>query len=204
MLDGYKRITNAIVKKVNDTVRPPRKTLEIFAPKETREEFLNQVHFGLDRELLLCSASEVSVRIQRDYFMTFKSGSLLMKLNLGDLDIHPITNVTSEKKLNELKHHEWHRTLYQKTNAQAVLLCHPKNIIKYMLGLNQVETSYQVHSFDFQPKIRICAQDETPDILLKNKYVMVQGQGIAAWGDGLGKIMADLEYLNWICSLDLT
>jgi len=202
MIDGYKKLTNTNVNKVNDTVRSQNKTLEIFAPKEFRKEFLDLVKFGYERELLLSKISEVSVRTRGDFFLTHKANRIFRNLILSDLEIHSINISRTEENLDGLRHMDWHRSIYHNLNANAVVISHPKNIFTYLSTSDQETFDNLIETFEFLPKFKIKLADEIPEVFFMNQFTFVPGHGLVAWGDQLGRLLADLEYLNWICSIN--
>jgi ribulose-5-phosphate 4-epimerase/fuculose-1-phosphate aldolase len=203
MLDAYKKLTNEIVNRVNNTVRPGNKTLDILAPKKLQKEFVHWISFGVDRELLLGSVSEVSIRLQRDYFLTHKPGSPLLNLQTEDLVSYPIRENQFQRDLKPLGHLEWHQLLYQNSGANAVVISHPLNLFSNYSKIAKSESGNLFKSFNFQPGLKTSSEKNARDLFIDHPFLLIQSVGLVAWGDQLGKVLSDIEYLNWLCSFDL-
>jgi ribulose-5-phosphate 4-epimerase/fuculose-1-phosphate aldolase len=203
MLDAYKKLTNAIVNRVNNTVRPGNKTLDILASKSLQKELIHWITFGVDRELLLGSVSEVSVRIQKDYYLTHKPGSALKNLRDEDLASYSIRASQFQQDQKSLGHLAWHQLLYQDSAANAVVISHPLSLFSNYSRIAKSESGNLFKSFNFQPGLKTSSEKNARDLLIGHPFLLIQGVGLVAWGDQLGKVLSDIEYLNWLCSFDL-
>jgi ribulose-5-phosphate 4-epimerase/fuculose-1-phosphate aldolase len=204
MLNAYKNLTNAIVNRVNNTIRPTNKTLEILASKKVRKEFVDQVTFGVQRNLLLNAVSEVSIRLQRDFLLTYKPGSLLSDIQEEDLVYYSFKTGQIQKSLDLPGHLDWHQSIYQNEEANAVVISHPVYLFKHFSKISQGNEKRIFRTFDFQPGIQTCSLGvEIKSLFAQHPYILVEGCGLVAWGARLDEVLANIEYLNWLCSFDL-
>jgi len=202
MLDAYKKLTNTIVNRVNNIVRPGQ-TLDILAPKKIQKEFIQWINFGFGRQFLLTSVSEVSIRLQKDHFLTHKPGSTLNNLKDEDLVSYSIKVNQFQQDQKLLRHLEWHQLLYQKSTANAVIISHPLNLFSNYSRIAESKNENLFMSFDFQPGLKTSTEKNARNLLIDHRFLLIEGVGLVSWGDQLGKVMSDIEYLNWLCSFDL-
>jgi ribulose-5-phosphate 4-epimerase/fuculose-1-phosphate aldolase len=203
MLDAYKKLTNEIVNRVNNVVRPGNKTLEILAPKKVQKEFIHWITFGVERGFLLSSVSEVSIRLQKDYFLTHRPGSHLPNLVDEDLASYSIRMNQFQGDPNYIRHFEWHQLIYQKVDANAVVICHPLGLFSNYQKIASSKSGNLFKSFDFQPELKISNEKNAQNLLIEHPFLLIEGVGLVAWGDRLDKVLTDIEYLSWLCSFDL-
>jgi len=203
MLDAYKKLTNTIVNRVNNTVRPGNKTLEILAPKKLQKEFIHWITFGVNRELLLGSISEVSIRLQKDFILTHKPGSPLLNLRDEDLVSYSIRASDIQLNQNQLRHLEWHQFLYQNSGANAVVICHPLNLFINYTKIAELDGTKLFKTFNFQSELKTSSDKDAMNYFLQHPFLLVEGVGLVAWGNQLSEVLSDIEYLNWLCSFDL-
>lgn len=203
MLDAYKKLTNSIVNRVNNIVRPGNNTLEILAPKKVQKEFLKWITFGVERGLLLSSVSEVSIRLQKDYFLTHRPGSPLLNLLDEDLASHSIRMNHFQGDSNYLRHLEWHQLIYQNGGANAVVICHPQSLFGNYSRIAASESRKLFKTFQFQPGLKTSKEKDARNILFDHPFLLIDGLGLVAWGDRLDKVLTEIEYLSWLCSFDL-
>jgi len=203
MLDAYKKLTNSIVNRVNNVVRPGNTTLEILAPKKIQKEFIRWISFGVERGLLLSAVSEVSIRLQKDYFLTHKPGSPLSNLVEEDLASYSIKMNQIQGDSNTLRYFDWHQLIYQKSNANAIVICHPLSLFSNYSKIASAKSGKLFKTFKFHPGLRTSNEKDARVLMFDHPFLLIDGLGLVVWGDGLDKILSDIEYLSWLCSFDL-
>lgn len=203
MLDAYKEITHKIVNTVNNTLQPSNKTIDAFTSRNSRKEFLDLIKLAGQRNILVGSLSEASIRLQKEFFLAHAGNKHLMNLREEDLDVFSIQTGRSLRKIENLKHLDWHQLIYRNTKANAVLLCHPLAIFQAMKNNPEKINAGIFRTFEFSSGFETCEMEKFHEFYLNKQFLIVRGHGLIAWGDRFEELISDIEYLNWLFSLDL-
>ena len=201
MLKTYKNITNSIVNTVNRTIRSPNKTVEALVSRVEQKDFLQKVSFAVQRNILLGSISEASVKIKKDYFLSHSGNKPLFALCEEELNVYSIQSGFALKKGESLRHIRWHQLIYQNTPANCILFCHPLSVFQVFNNSPVQNSSEKFLLSHFPHAIKICIEDEVPKLLANFQFLVVQNSGLIAWGDTLPQLIADVDQLNWLCAL---
>lgn len=154
-----------------------------------------------EKGLLLPTAAEISTRTEK---------SIIINTASADLSELVETNIIAQQLASESasdeapQHFRWHQAIYQKTDHQAVLFCHPayalaisdlpQMSLENLLGdlLTETEAIRVVDSFP---------QDDVAQHFSQTSVMLVRGQGLLTVGKSPTETVQRAEAANHLCQI---
>ncbi len=208
MFKDFQQLTIKIV----DLVNSPRKTQRIIrdatVPRMILKDFIESVKAMDAKGFLLGSFSEVSLRAKGGKLVITPENLPMNRMTeelLLTAAIHPdIVN----QQISFPKHIDWHRMIYLKSEANAVVLCQPAFTYifasKMQLPAKDVitEAAEMIDSIKCMKSTDLCFDKD--DNLGEEGTLLIHSVGILAWGKNLDDVFSRIEVLERICKIQIS
>lgn len=205
MFKDFQQLTIKIVELVNS----PRKTQRIIrdatVPRVILKDFVDTIKLLAEAGLLVGSLSEVSLRTKGGKFLITPNDLSIRKITEESLLTAAINPDTINQITNLPRHLDWHREIYSKSKANAVVLCQP---IFSCIAANRIQKPGKNIFTDADEIIDMMRLSKGEKVnfqegLNSDGILLIQSVGILAWGKNPGIVLSRLETLERICQIEI-
>ncbi|NOK57719.1 MAG: hypothetical protein GFH27_549303n18 [Chloroflexi bacterium AL-W] len=206
MFERYKNITLQLVQFVNaprqQNYAQYRNKHLLKEPQE--QELITTGRLLVERGLVHATTGELSLRLETSQLVVNTLGSDLAQLTDQHFVIGALDN---DKVLDDATRHlDWHRIIYAKAPAQAVVLCQPPCALTLANAQRLPEQPVAPEIFQSIGEVRMIHADE---ILAENSTAMfdmhqallIPGIGALVWGTSLSDVARRAEALEYVARL---
>lgn len=204
MFKQFQQLTLRVV----DLVNSPRKTQRIMRDVAVSRVVLRDFYEALklmdNKGFLAGGLSEASLRGSGGKFLITPADIPIGILK--EKEMLAIAIVGKEERLPGLpKHAAWHREVYEKTKANAVMLCQPVHAC-LLAGRGKLpkkgfltDADAVLEESQFMPAGEFKLEENMPDDFL----LLIEGVGVLAWGQSLNTLLARVEVFEKLCEIQI-
>ncbi len=207
MLKDFQQLTIKVVNLVNS----PRKTQRIIrdatVPRMILKDFIEALKAMEAKGFFLGSLSEVSLRAKGGKLVITPMNMPVYRINEETLLTAAILPDIVNQQTEFPRHIDWHRTIYSKCVANAVVVCQP--VFACLLA-----GKGQMPSMDFLAEAAETVDSvqclKSTDIQFEKKaklgdegLFLIQSIGVLAWGKNLDEVLSRIELIERICEIQI-
>lgn len=207
MFKDFQQLTIKIV----DLVNSPRKTQRIIrdatVPRMILKDFVESLKAMDAKGFLLGSCSEVSMRAKGGKLLITPQSLPMCRVAEEALLSSAIKPDIMNDRAGFPGHIDWHRAIYLKSKANAIVLCQPvftcivsrnqqrpeKNILTE--GAKIIDSINSVEESDVRSLMGTDWGDEG--------ILLIRSVGVLAWGRSLDEVFGRIELLERICEIQV-
>ena len=203
MLEAYQRITNNLVRRVNEQRGIRGSVREAMAPRKLRQQFVADCRAAAQQEVVTGMLAEASVRLIADKFLITERHCWWPQLEEENLVIAAQNREWFVGKQALPERVDWHRLVYAATEARAVLLCQPVAVLRLAaLGwLPDGKVWLDVETAVSAPILT--TPDNVTVALVDHDVVLVAGVGLLTTAASLNQAIARAETVAHWCQTTL-
>ena len=207
MLKDFQQLTIKIVNFINSPQKTQRIIRDTTVPRMVLNDFVEAIRSFDNKGFFLGSCSEISLRI--------KGGKLL--ITAPD---RPMSRVTEETLLaatinpditgsnsNFPRHIDWHRSIYMKNEANAIMLCQPVFSCIVSGKMQIPDKTILVEGAEIIDSIKYAEISDMQfdnEINLGNEGIfLIRSIGELAWGKNLDEVFSRVELVERICEIQI-
>ena len=208
MFKDFQQLTIKIV----DLVNSPRKTQRIIrdatVPRMILKDFVESVNVMDAKGFLLGSFSEVSLRAKGGKLVITPENLPMNRMTEESLQTAAIHPDIVNQQISFPRHIDWHRMIYLKGEANAVVLCQPAFTCifanKMQIPARHVftEAAKMIDSIKCVKSTELRLDKD--DNLDEEGTLLIQSVGILAWGKNLDDVFSRIEVLERICKIQIS
>ena len=177
------------------------KTINSVISKNIQDEIQQSLNAIAFRDFVIRDLFEISVRQSANHFVALNNNTwdqFQDRINLDLFSIHSNWSLEEGKRSADLV---LHKRIYQNTEANAIVICHPLTI--YELVLKEIEFQKMACLPDSKifDKFIVLPENnfETPDKLKRLMFSFERG--LISWGENLFEVINQIELLIFSAKL---
>jgi ribulose-5-phosphate 4-epimerase/fuculose-1-phosphate aldolase len=205
MFKDFQQLTIKIVNLVNS----PRKTQRIIrnttVPRMILKNFVEIIRLMETRQIFLGSLSEISIRTSGGKMLVTPKDlptSRISEESLLSTAINPDTAVS----IPDLPEHiDWHRLIYSKSEANAIVLCQPVFSCILAERMQTPNKTVLAEAGKIIDLVRCVKMEEVQlDQKVENECILlIRSIGVLAWGKELDSVLSRIETVERICEIEI-
>jgi ribulose-5-phosphate 4-epimerase/fuculose-1-phosphate aldolase len=205
MLDAYQKMTNKLVRRVNDQRGMGSHVREAMVSRKVAQMFLEHLRLAAERGLSVGKLSEASLRLSGDKFLITAVSCYFPISTEKELKIGAISADWTIDLEEMPRHAAWHREIYGATDAKAILLSQPTAAMALaakgelpaagLLVDGETAVNGLIHTPPDAAQISTAAKS--------NHALLIAGYGLITLGDDLGQAISRAEIVNRCCQITL-
>lgn len=196
MLQRLLRFPSKIAFLVSSQRKVDQRTREFILPRTRRAELAEAAHLLAEQGLTCGALSELSVRLPGDRMAISAQNLWFAAAREEDFTISSLTHAHLILfNPRPAANNAWHRLVYQATQAEAVLLCHPRKILAYSFTPISLDTSLLPAASRELATIRWAAPEDEAIAAAAalGRVTLVRGIGLLVWAESLNAAAALAE-----------
>jgi ribulose-5-phosphate 4-epimerase/fuculose-1-phosphate aldolase len=206
-VNGLIKLSRAVVDLVNPLDKTSSTVRDILIPTKIGKEIyqvVNQIHA---KGLTVGNLGEISFRTNGsvEKFVINCIDSDLENLNEKDLCLVDIPTGKVMGVRLPAKHFEFHREVYRKTNANAVLLCHPPAAMVCGFNNNLPNPKLWPEIEEVSAKLGV-VENNLQEIILKietHQFLIIKGVGLLVQGMNMKETFWNTEIIERFCQISI-
>lgn len=207
MLTAYKNLVWSIVNLANSprgrTYQQQRDQLLLKGPQ--RQQFIAAARQMTTNRLALGSLAELSIRLSPNTLAITAHHSHLANLTDADIITCPIDTDVPGKAA--APHLSWHRQIYRKTTAQAILLGHPQHALALANAGRLPEPQLMPAMWAAIGHVDLWLAPEANPAELPPVHrlhgLLAPHVGVLVWGNSLEDVINRVEALEYVSQLNI-
>jgi ribulose-5-phosphate 4-epimerase/fuculose-1-phosphate aldolase len=200
MFEGYKRLTNSIVARVNRVRLPNKRTRDAIMPRETLAQFIAEVQYAASQAFVLVPLAEISQLSGNNRILAVSKGVRLTNVTADDIGIYVIHKNVSFTDVPPPLHFKFHERIYATTASKSVLLCHPLHAYKAWRTGKMPDLSLLPHFESLMGGMTVCEEDQLAEAAVSSQMVLVPSLGMFSHAATLFDAISQVKLLEWICA----
>ncbi len=198
MLKQFQKITWKVVNVVSPPTKTQRITRNAVVSRVILKEFIEAALIMDNKGFFAGTCGEVSLRTSGGKFIITPREIPICRLNEESILVETIEKEIDAKNENLPLHIQWHRAVYNNSNANAVVLC---QLPWATVLANRMQKPKQDILMDANKLLDSVDMANLENINLNNKLdeehtLFIQSVGILAWGQSLNDLINRMEILE--------
>jgi len=205
MLKRFQQATWKVVNLVNSPRKAQKITRSAVASRVIFDQYLDAVKIMDARHFCAGSLSELSMRVGGGKFMINPAGIPFSLVDKESLIFPGIEKISQDMAADLPRHADWHQMIYMHTNAAAVLLCQPQNLMVVAVKNTKPSPGILKDADDLIGQLIIVPQEKFVEENIKEETGMrlVPSVGILLWGQTLAQLIDRVEILERVCAISI-
>lgn len=203
MLEAYQRMTNNLVRRVNERRGIGGSVREAMAPRKLRQQFVADCRAAAQQGVVAGMLAEASVRLIADKFLLTERHCWWPQLGEENLVIAAQNPDWFVGKHLLPERVGWHRQVYGATAAGAVLLCQPGAVLRLAAAGRLPDREVWVGVETAVSAPILTTPDTVTTVLADYEVVLVAGVGLIVTAASLRQAIARAETVAHWCQATL-
>ncbi len=205
MLKQFQKITWSVVNLVSPPTKTQRITRNAVVSRVILKEFIEAALIMDNKGFFAGTCGEISLRTNGGKFIIIPREIPICKMNEESLLVETIEKEIDAKNENLPLHAQWHRAIYNNSNANAVVLCQLPwatvlaNRMQKPKRDTLVDANKLLDSIDFIDLKNI----DLNSTLNEEQTLFIQSIGILAWSHLLNDLINRMEILERLCEISI-
>lgn len=198
MLKQFQKITWSVVNFVNPPTKTQRITRDTTALRVILKEFVEAALIMDNKGFFAGTLGEVSLRTSGGKFIITPKEIPISRLNEESLLSESIKKEIDSKNEDLPFHVQWHRAIYNNSDANAVVLCQLPWITVLANRMQKPEPDILVDANRLLAYVDIAELEdiELEDTLNEKHSLFIRSIGLLAWGQSMNDLIDRIEILE--------
>ena len=177
------------------------KTINSVISKNIQEEIEQSLNAIAFRDYVIRDLFEISVRQSANHFVALNKNSwnqFQEQINLDIFSIHSNWSLEEGKQSADLV---MHKRIYQNTEANAIVVCHPLIIYELLLKKIEFQKAACLPNSKIYDKFIVLREDQLETLDKLTRLMFSFEKGLISWGKNLFEVINQIELLVFCAKL---
>ncbi len=177
------------------------KTINSVISKNIQEEIEQSLNAIAFRDYVIRDLFEISVRQSVNHFVALNKNSwnqFQEQINLDVFSIHSNWSLEEGKQSADLV---MHKRIYQNTEANAIVVCHPLIIYELLLKEIEFQNATCLPNSKIFDKFIVLPEDQLETLDKLTRLMFSFEKGLISWGKNLFEVINQIELLIFCAKL---
>ena len=177
------------------------KTINSVISKNIQEEIEQSLNAIAFRDYVIRDLFEISVRQSANHFVALNKNSwnqFQEQINLDIFSIHSNWSLEEGKQSADLV---LHKRIYQNTEANAIVVCHPLIIYELLLKEIEFQNAACLPNSKIFDKFIVLPEDQLETLDKLTRLMFSFEKGLISWGKNLFEVINQIELLIFCAKL---